>query len=485
LSIEYNAILINLCALYNLNVSGANLYITNNTSLSMDTANALEAQLIINGFTGTSDIHVNNGSGLFCCDDIEDADSDGVGDVCDNCPAVPNPGQEDIDNDGLGNACDNIFNGSFVVYDNNDIAALAGYTEITGTLSIGNSSNAAPRTTFSTFEHLSGLESLTSVGGNLEILQNLSLINLCALYNINVGGDNLYIYNNTSLSMDTAHALETKLRSNGFAGTSVYIDYNGGSEMFVCKEYIEDADSDDVVDADDDDTIYGYVSGDVQADVYMTLYKYSCGSLTQVDEAITDSEGYYSFGTTLNGKHIVVPEEDSYIFESIFDFARIPQTVILSYDFTATFDLCTTVDRFLDNDDGTVTDCRTGLIWLKNALCYGGGQNHYNATAYAADLNSGECGLSDDSIEGDWRLPTKEELQGIGTDPPTTWSIGLSGRNWATPGLPFINVSPSYYWSSTRNEGSGYFFLVSMEDGYTSQAPLNGLNKTWPVRSAD
>ena len=38
--------------------------------------------------------------------DTTDTDGDGVGDSQDNCPAVPNPGQEDGDGNGVGDACD-------------------------------------------------------------------------------------------------------------------------------------------------------------------------------------------------------------------------------------------------------------------------------------------------------------------------------------------------------------------------------------------
>lgn len=39
--------------------------------------------------------------------EIVDADGDGIGGACDNCPQVVNVSQVDADGDGRGNACDN------------------------------------------------------------------------------------------------------------------------------------------------------------------------------------------------------------------------------------------------------------------------------------------------------------------------------------------------------------------------------------------
>jgi len=41
-----------------------------------------------------------------CPSDV-DSDGDGINDLCDNCPTVPNPGQADFDGDGIGDVCDN------------------------------------------------------------------------------------------------------------------------------------------------------------------------------------------------------------------------------------------------------------------------------------------------------------------------------------------------------------------------------------------
>ena len=136
--------------------------------------------------------------------------------------------------------------------------------------------------------------------------------------------------------------------------------------------------------------------------------------------------------------------------------------------------------RFVDNGDGTVMDTLTNLIWLKNANCYGA-RTWDNATLNAAGLNSGECGLTDGSAEGDWRLPTFEEQSGIKADllkgNPNTLSHG-----WAIPGAPFFNVQPHYYWSTTNCSATGqaWFSAVGF-DSACSSATCDD-QYVWPVR---
>ena len=141
--------------------------------------------------------------------------------------------------------------------------------------------------------------------------------------------------------------------------------------------------------------------------------------------------------------------------------------------------------RFIDNNnDGTVTDNMTGLVWLKNANCFGE-RTWPDALTDAAELNSGECGLMDGSIAGDWHVPTVNELQGIvhyGYYGPAL-SNAAGTDKWTTSGDAFSGVQSHYYWSSTthpyypRNVWSVYLSYGSVSDRTKSNT-----HYVWPVR---
>src|SRR5579871_6046 len=101
-------------------------------------------------------------------------------------------------------------------------------------------------------------------------------------------------------------------------------------------------------------------------------------------------------------------------------------------------------DRFSDNRDGTVADNVTGLVWLKDAGCFGP-TNWAGALARVNALASGACGLTDGSAAGDWRLPNINELESL---------VDVSASHPAlSAGHPFTNVSNAIYWSSTSYFG--------------------------------
>jgi len=105
--------------------------------------------------------------------------------------------------------------------------------------------------------------------------------------------------------------------------------------------------------------------------------------------------------------------------------------------------------RYIDNGNGTVTDNWSGLIWLKNANCYGK-HTWKNAKRLVSNLAPIQCDLRDGSSRGDWRLPTKEELEALidmRYKNPALSNADVTGQ-W-TEGNAFSGVQTYYYWSST------------------------------------
>jgi len=142
-----------------------------------------------------------------------------------------------------------------------------------------------------------------------------------------------------------------------------------------------------------------------------------------------------------------------------------------------------TVQRFTDNSDGTVRDNLTGLIWLKQANYKNtsgetGTVNWTDALGFCNTLQSGQCGLTDGSVAGDWRLPNLNELRSLVDKGRTAPALPY--------GHPFIGVvTAAYrYWSSTTYADiTGNAWLVNMSNGDVTGSTKVNVSYVWPVRS--
>lgn len=134
------------------------------------------------------------------------------------------------------------------------------------------------------------------------------------------------------------------------------------------------------------------------------------------------------------------------------------------------------VPRFTDNANGSVTDNLSGLIWLKEANCWGAITWQTGLTnANALVGNNTQCSLNDGSVAGDWRMPNIVELESL---------IDLSRNSPAIPaGHPFSNVQSSWYWSSSSiAAGTGRAWGVRMGYGHVLDVGKGDVNVVWPVR---
>jgi hypothetical protein len=148
--------------------------------------------------------------------------------------------------------------------------------------------------------------------------------------------------------------------------------------------------------------------------------------------------------------------------------------------------------QFTDNGDGTVTDDLTGLVWLKNANCFitvnTGLRGWTEAFTETNTLAHGQCGLTDGSSAGDWRLPDIDELRSL-FDPDLS-------PPYLPDGHPFTNLPNDIlhdwgmYWSSTPStDYPSYAWTVDLTTSvayYYPTASIFGWHYwdafVWPVR---
>lgn len=147
--------------------------------------------------------------------------------------------------------------------------------------------------------------------------------------------------------------------------------------------------------------------------------------------------------------------------------------------------------RFTDLKDGTIRDNKTGLIWMKNAAALGK-DSWFDSMYKIAFLSSGEYGLTDNSVDGDWRLPTIDEWAAFVDDSYNDPALcNTQGDAQWTEGDAFIGVGigfSTYYWSSTMNNDASKARVIAIRTGST--ALVNEItpphtDSIWPVHSTE
>lgn len=133
--------------------------------------------------------------------------------------------------------------------------------------------------------------------------------------------------------------------------------------------------------------------------------------------------------------------------------------------------------KYVDNNDGTISDTVNGLVWQKT---HGIQSGWTQSQDYCKNLVLGNQNSSE------WRLPAKDELKGLvicTNDTPTplseypSTSINCDGTNsfpYPTSGnynvptiSPIFQGSASYYWSSTIS-GQGATQVAGVDFSYGS-----------------
>jgi hypothetical protein len=129
-----------------------------------------------------------------------------------------------------------------------------------------------------------------------------------------------------------------------------------------------------------------------------------------------------------------------------------------------------TYPRWVDNGNGTTTDTLTGLVWLRDAGAIHQ-LNWADAVAAVNALASPQCGLSDGSVAGDWRMPTRNEMQ------------SLSDRNQTNHADYFNNTFR--YADESLYQSAVFTGFVSLQYYWTSTTYAADTTQAWTVYSCD
>jgi hypothetical protein len=148
------------------------------------------------------------------------------------------------------------------------------------------------------------------------------------------------------------------------------------------------------------------------------------------------------------------------------------------------------IPRFTKNGDGTVTDNMTGLIWLEDANCVAA--DNFDAILALANTlydgstghGGGDCGLSDGSVAGDWRVPNMFEATSLlnhGYSSPGVPNTTGTGQ-W-TEGDPFSEVQPTYWTSTFNPQNKQFAHHVSFFPPFLTSSDKDDNDRSmWPVR---
>jgi hypothetical protein len=127
--------------------------------------------------------------------------------------------------------------------------------------------------------------------------------------------------------------------------------------------------------------------------------------------------------------------------------------------------------NFIDQKDGTVYDCVTRLVWIKEAIAIGE-LTWAEAISKCDSVAHGQYGLEDNSVPGDWHLPNTEELESLVDPNRMNWDFTLPALRGVYKGQSYNGLDifgyisdNTHFWSSNECElDSSQALAIDLDD---------------------